>query len=188
MTRTLKAILTLAAFAFVATGCDQNAFEEDYPDPETEGIGPYVAFDAIGFQNNLSGTFTPANAAQGVVIPVNQNQARTFNLEARIPAAVGEDVTITYTLSGDAEAGVDYTIEGTPGQLVLTYDADNSTNEDSYRKNIVINTLPAPKGAASQTLTLTITGATTASGRTFTIGRIPDGRDRSVTLKFNPPA
>ena len=201
MTRTIKSILALTVFAFVATGCDQNAFEEDYPDPETEGIGPYVAFDAIGFQSSFSGAFNAATPAKGVIIPVSQartpaqvaagNLVRTFELEVRIPAAIGEDVTITYSLSGDAVRGEDYEIvgqSGSQGQLVLEFDEDNSSAEDSYRKDIVVNTFPAPAGAATQELTLTITGVSTASGREFTIGRIPDGRDRSVTLRFTPPA
>ena len=189
MTRTLKTFLMLALFAFVAPGCDQNAFDEDYPDPETEGLGPYVAFDAIGIQNDLSGTFDPNATNRGVTFAVNQNRNREFDLEVRIPAAIGEDVNITYQLSGTAVEGVDYLISGTPGQLTIDFQDDsNLTDNESFQTDLTINTLAAPAGRAQRTLTITLTGATSESGQTFTLGRLPDGRDRSVTLLFNAPA
>lgn len=186
MTRISFHSFLLLALAFAVTGCDQNAFEEDYPNPD-DGLGPYVAFDAIAIQNNFGGTFDPANAANGVTVNVNQNQARTVNLSVRLPAALGEDVTVTYQVRGDAVRGTDYTIAGTTGdqgQLVLEYDINDT---ESFRDNIVVSTAPAAVGDAPQSVTITLTGATTASGQQLTIGRLPDGRDRSVTLRLVPP-
>lgn len=174
-------LLSLLALVLGVTGCDQNAFEEDYPDPES-GLGPYVAFDATTITSDFGATFT--NADQGLVITVDQTEAEEFELPVRLPTALGEDVTVTYSVSGDVDA-TEFDIAGDDGRLVIDYDLEDT---DSFFEDLVVNTGAAAAGDATQTVTITLTGATTAGGESLTIGRFPDGRDQRVTFVLTPPA
>lgn len=185
MTRYMTRFLLAAAVVLTAVGCDQNAFEEDFPDLE-DGLPTYVSFDAVSIESDFSTSFDPDNAGQGLVIPVQQDAASTVALPVRLPTAVGEDVTVAYTLSGDAGLGTDFTIEGasgTQGQLVIPFDIDDA---GTFSEDLEVAVNAAQAGDAPQSVTITLTGATSASGREYTIGRLPDGRDQSVTLQLNP--
>ncbi len=198
MTTTLMTrLLLLAAVVFVATGCDQNAFEEDYPDPET-GLGTYVAFNAVAIQSDFSSSFDDDNPGLGTVINVrlDSTRARTFGVPVRLPAAIGEDVTVSYTVeSGDA-LGTEFNVYsdsvstgtaaslGAGNRLVIEYDI---TQTGSFSENIVFTAPITFSDVPTRTFSITLNEAVTASGQALTIGRLPNGRDQKITVNLLPP-
>lgn len=164
-------LLALGVAAFAAQGCDQNAFEEDYPDPST-GAGPYAAFDFIALAADLDAT-CDEDASEAVID--NGGSAGTLALPVRLPTALGEDVTVTYTLGGSATRGTDYTVGGTPGTLVIDYDIDD---DQTFEEDLELTV----NAGATGDVVLTLTGARTASGEALNIGRLPTGCDETLRV------
>ena len=191
-------ILLLAAVAFVATGCDQNAFEEDFPDP-SEGQGTYVAFNAVAIQSNFSTTFDEDNPVNGTVINVrlDSTRARSFALPVRLPAAIGENVTVSYTVESSTAIGAgnfnvysdSISVEsaasiGGGNELVIEYDISQTA---SFSENIIFSGPLSFSNAPVRTFSITLDEAVSASGQSLIIGRLPKGRDRKVTVNLLPP-
>jgi hypothetical protein len=117
--KSLKMFAALAICIGIA-GCDTTAFTEDFPDPGTEGLPPYVAFDIAQLNTpgastgaTASWAYTAANDAAGSVRTIATPAApvNVFGLRPRLPVAIGEDVTVTFATSGSAVRGTDYRIE-----------------------------------------------------------------------------
>jgi hypothetical protein len=192
----------IAALCAALVGCDQNAFTEDYPDPSSEGLPPYVSFDHT--QLGAPWSFNAEQADRGsqrtiaypatVVPPVPAaGQAAHPFLRLRLPTALEEDVTVNLSIGGTAVYGEDYRL------WVLTQQGETwnwtEVQPQGGQASVVIRsfvvnpTLPA--GSAN-----TVTGSsidmriqalpnlTQTTARTLTIGiqgaTAPSGRQISV--------
>lgn len=107
-------LLAIVALALAITGCDQNDFTEDFPDPAAEGLPPYVSFDHTQLAAP-TWVYSADRDAEGsrrtVPYPATVAPPTTTTLpflRFRLPTALEEDVRVTFTLSGDAVYGVDY--------------------------------------------------------------------------------
>ncbi|MDZ7718455.1 MAG: hypothetical protein U5K72_06505 [Balneolaceae bacterium] len=91
-----------------------------------------------------------------------------------------ENVTVEYSISGDAVEGEDYVFtEGSPGTVTIEYDSE-STSLDTGSI-----TLDFPIEAAlgtARNLTFTLQSATTESGESLTIGRGDIGLERTYVI------
>jgi len=196
-TRIVIAATVLLLFA----GCDQNAFTEDFPDPGTEGLPPYVAFDAQTF--NARG-YTLAEG--GTVATFVRGPAANVQLPVRLPMALGETVSVNFQITGDAVFGQDFTMEipvtGPEGGEVLeAYDGAGSgtfhivydiEDTNSYFTNLRVRLLATPSGevctAPERDLIITLTSASVPSGRELMMGRMPGQRDSRLIMQLRRPA
>ncbi|CAN5464765.1 hypothetical protein BH23BAC4_BH23BAC4_09910 [soil metagenome] len=189
--KSLKLFAVLALCMSFA-GCDINAFTEDFDDAQL--TPPYVAFDR-GQLDTAGWAYSAANDALGSTRTVASSATVPVSaggLRVRLPVAIGEDVTVTYALSGTAQRGVHYEVPGGSGgngQLVINYadqdDTSDATSAPWYR-NLPITILPRPAGQPAVTLTLDLVSATAPSGRNIVIGRYPNNRDNRATLTIAP--
>lgn len=118
------------------------------------------------------------------VIIETESQAVTAGSSLEIEFQLGqtqrEDVTVEYTISGEAVQGEDYEfVSGSPGTVVIEHDS-TTTNLD--RGSV---TLSFPSTAALGTvkdLVFTLESATTESGESLTIGRGDIGVERVYSI------
>ena len=91
-----------------------------------------------------------------------------------------ENVTVNYTISGDAVEGEDYVLtSGSAGTVVIEYDPE-TTNLD--RGSVTFDFPVTAALGTSRALTLTIESAVTESGESLTIGRGDTGESRTYTV------
>ncbi len=136
---------------------------EDY-DLEDQGfvlqdLPGYVAFNGAGVSVSLS----------DVTVSEDDGSA---SFEVENPTGSLTDITVGYTLSGNAIFGVDYTIDdatASGGQVILpVYDGDVNT---LIHGDINITLLTDDVVDGEKTLTITLSSAVNESGETFAIGR-----------------
>jgi hypothetical protein len=212
--KSLKMLVALAVIVGIA-GCDTNAFTEDFPDPATEGLPPYVALDA-GQLTTGGWAYSDALADQGsrrtIAHPGTGTAATALTgLRVRLPIAIGEDVRVTFETGGTAVRGTDYRIDIfdaeqtacvspfnmaacwvplTGNELTIRYQDENwpAAGQAPHYRDLRIVTLPNPASTAPRTVQIRLTGATALqTGRTITIGRFPNLRDELVTLTISAP-
>jgi len=200
--KSLKLFAVLALCMSFA-GCDINAFTEDWDDAQL--IPPYVGFD-IAQLDTGGWLYSAANDEAGQtrntvrnvvndphVGPAEERGPVTpisvAGLRVRLPVAIGEDVTVTYELSGTAVPGVDYEIPGrtgNTGSITINFtdeDTEDATSSPFFR-NVPITILPRELDSPSGTIRIDLVSATAASGRTINIGRFPNNRDSRATLSI----
>lgn len=146
---------------------DQGIILEDLPS--------YVAF------KNDGGTITP------IVRNVSENTtsaaSRTVTVEC--PTGTLSDITVSYTLSGTAVFGSDFTIPGASasgGTMVVKQ--KNSDNNDFDFGTIVVTLLTDGVKDGDKTLVITLTSAVNAGGETFAVGRGGTETLRSATFNI----
>lgn len=153
----MKKIYAIILSLGVLMSCD------DY-DLEDQGfilqdLPGYVAFNAPGTSVNLSD-----------VSVAEDDGSASFEVEN--PTGSLSDITVSYTLSGSAVFGVDYTIAGASasgGQVLLPInDGDVNT---LIHGDIEITLLTDDVVDGDKTLTITLTNAVNESGETFAVGR-----------------
>lgn len=147
-------------------------------------IVPLLALVAYGCENVDEPFSIEDGAVPAFVIIETEDQDVTAGSSLEVDFELGqtqrEDVTVEYTISGDAVAGEDYDfVDGTPGTVVIQYDS-TTTNLDSGSI-----TLAFPSTAALGTareLTFTLVSATTASGENLSLGRGDIGVTRTYQI------
>ena len=144
--------LLLVAFVmggFVA-GCDATSeYEVTLEDPV-----PYVRF---------------AGSTPG--LKTERTLADTLDIPVRL-AYEGGSVTVTYSVAGTAEQGVDYEIVGLAG-ATGTLEFPGATD----RKAIRVVPLDGRRVTEPQTLTITLVSAQSADGQPIGVGRLPTSED-----------
>lgn len=152
----IKYLFVLPIFALVFYGC------ENVSEPFSIEEGAQPAYVIISTQSQQ----VAAGSSLEVVFQLGQTQA--------------ENVSVEYSISGDAVAGEDYNFSsGSAGSVTIEYDPE-STNLDNGSV-----TLSFPIDAAigtSKELTFTLVSATTASGQSLNIGRGEIGAVRTYTI------
>jgi hypothetical protein len=194
-------LLVFAAVLVGLAGCDTTAFTEDFPDPGTEGLPPYVAFD-IGTLETQQWTYTAADDALGSVrtttTPEGTAVRNLEGLRSRLPVAIGENVVVSYTLGGTAVSGVDYNLQvfdlatngwvdlpTGDGSFTIVYSDENPqpVQVAPHYRDVRIQILPNAASAGTQrTIQFDLASATSTSGRQMTIGRFPTNRDNRATV------
>jgi len=136
-------IASLVALAFV--GCDTD-FDFEDRGFDLQELPNYVAFNPDG----TSVTFADVDVAE-------DDDPEDISIE--IPGGTLSDVTVNYTISGDAVFGTDYTIEGatsTGGTLVIALTTVPNQDGLPINGNIVVTPLEDGVEDGDKTLTLTI--------------------------------
>ncbi|GEM_PF-1442864 len=149
-------LIIMSFFALVLYGC------ENVTEPFSIEEGAIPAFVIIETDD---GDVT-AGSTLDVIFQLGQTQ--------------GEDVTVEYSISGDAVEGEDYEFEtGTSGTVVIEHDPETTELD---RATI---TLTFPITAALGTvrdLVFTLESATTESGEQLTLGRGDSGAERVYSI------
>jgi len=197
-------LLAVVALCIGVVGCDTNDFNEDFPDPATEGLPPYVAFDVPLLTTN-SWVFTAQAPERGSFRQVGTafpDPANLLGLRVRLPMAIGENVTVTYGISGTAEYGRDYrlyvadaegnwtetTPSGQTGQIQIVFTDENPDPAAISPFTRDLRVAVQPGSAFNVDLRIELQSAAAPSGRQITVGRFPDNRDNVVTLRIAPVA
>jgi len=193
--------VTAAAFLLLA-GCDTTAF--DYPF-DTPDMPTYVAFDAE-LMPAAGRSHDPAQPELGTQYDLVAGANRIIPL--RLPVALGENVTVSYSITGDAVLGEDFVIlvnewvqdpdpgypEGfrmvpvTPANYVFPEQPNEFTIfystevAESIRRLVAFVILEgATPGRSFQ---IELTDATTPGGHEIVTGRLPANRDRILTFNI----
>lgn len=130
--------------------CGNDYEVDEYFD--LEELPGYVAFDADGNSITLE-DFSTSEVGDPI------------NLTIECPTGTLSDITVNYSVSGDAVLGVDYMIDGlsgTSGSIVLV--TDPSDNQDNDRVDLVITPLDDGVVDGDKSLTITLTSASNAEG------------------------
>ncbi|TVR18289.1 MAG: hypothetical protein EA391_02615 [Balneolaceae bacterium] len=91
-----------------------------------------------------------------------------------------ENVTVEYSISGDAVQGEDYVLtSGTAGTVVIEFDPETTSLDTG---SITFDFPVTAALGTSRNLTLTIESAVTESGESLTIGRGDIGHTRTYTI------
>ena len=153
-------ILTAVSFSlFALTSCEDYDFEESQGF-KLQQLPKYVAFNGTGATVTLD------------TIDVDEDDD-PFEINVEAPTYVRSDITVTYTVSGSAVYGVDYTVTGgssTGGTInIATPTADQLT----VFANGDIEVTPLTDGVTDgeKIVTFTLVSAVDADGQTFAIGR-----------------
>ena len=165
----LYKLLMIAFVAVMVVSCSTEYDVSEYFD--LEELPGYVAFDASG--NDVTVADRSITEDGGTVNVVVEN-----------PTGTESDITVNYTLSGDAVWGVDYTIDGASesgGSVVIS--SDRGDVAVTYRANIVVTALTDDVVDGDKTLTLTLTSASNAAGD-LAVGRGGTDFQKSANVIF----
>ena len=165
----LYKLIMIAFVAVMVVSCSTDYDVNEYFD--LEELPGYVAFDASGNNATVADqSITEDGGSVGVIV---EN-----------PTGTESDITVTYSLSGDAEFGVDYTIDGASasgGTVVISSDRGNVA--ETYRATITVTALTDDVVDGDKTLTLTLTGASNAAGE-VAVGRGGTDFQKSANVIF----
>ncbi|MCG2590108.1 hypothetical protein [Rhodohalobacter sulfatireducens] len=152
----IKIIFSVSVLTLLLLGCESVNEPISYED------GAVPAFVTIGTE----GQDVVAGGSLEVVFELGQTQY--------------ENVTVEYTISGDAVEGDDYVFSsGTPGTVTIEHDPESTSLDNGSV------TLDFPIQAAlgtSRNLTFTLESATTESGETLSLGRGDIGLERTFVI------
>ncbi len=151
-----KFLYVIPLFALLFYGCE-NVSE---PIDIEGGVIPAFVIIQTADQNVAAG------GSQEVVFQLGQTQE--------------ENVTVEYSISGDAVEGEDFVLSsGSPGTVIIEHDSE-STNLDTG--SITFDFPVTAAFGTSRTLTLTLESAVTESGEQLTLGRGDTGLTRTYTI------
>ena len=151
----MKNIFLLMCFTIVLASCSTDFDTAEYYD--LEELPAYVAFDADG--NNATRDAEELAEDAGVLAVFVEAPTGTFS-----------DITVNYTLSGDAVFGTDYTITGASASGgSVTISPDNDVTE-TFRGAIIVEALMDGVVDGNKSVVLTLTSASSADGD-FAVGR-----------------
>ncbi|NBC03422.1 MAG: hypothetical protein GVY20_06920 [Bacteroidetes bacterium] len=152
----IKIIFSVSVLILLLLGC------ENVNEPLSYEDGAVPAFVTIDTENQE----VAAGGSLEIVFELGQTQY--------------ENVTVEYSISGDAIEGEDYTFaSGTPGSVVIEHDSE-STGLDQGSISLAF-----PVDAAFGTtkdLIITLQSATTESGESLELGRGEIGAERTYTI------
>jgi len=130
-------------------------------------LGGYVAFA------NAGGTVTP------IVLNINEAATATQNLRIECPTGSLSEITVTYTFSGTAVYETDFTVvspaggssTAAGGTIIIKRNTTTGGVNDFDFANLGIKAVKDNVKDGAKQLVVTLTGATDASGKSYTIGR-----------------
>lgn len=157
----MKKILILTLISVFAFSC-----QEDAETPDLQLADPFIEFDLN----------TRLDADDDGVVTVTEGGAYTATVENPFNS-LNQDVTVTYSISGDAVFGTDFTIPDATaagGSFVLINrnpddNLDDNGNPTSARPDFDLDITFPTDGVTDgdKTLIITITGGTGANGAVF---------------------
>lgn len=150
--------------AVLVTGCDEALFTADddkLPDIPDEST-PWVEFDGSDV----------IAAAQG----------ETVELTVTPGEAIGEPITVTYEVTGDAVVGTDYVIVSGQSPVTVPFNLDSNELDEAIIEVQLLNS----GATAMRTVVVTLTGATADSGQSVDVGRGGTEIDQSRTIEIAP--
>lgn len=147
-------------------------------------IVPLLALLGYGCENVDEPFSIEDGAVPAFVLIDTEDQAVTAGSSLEVDFELGqtqrENVTVEYTISGDAVAEEDYVfVDGTPGSVVIQHDS-TTTNLDS--RTITLAFPPTAALGTARELTITLESATTESGKELTLGRGDIGVSRTYQI------
>ncbi len=147
--------IILFAAVFVLSSCED--FEIEDQGFSLEALPPSVAFDAAGDQTDADDS-----GAEG----------GTISLDVEVPGGTLEDITVTYSLSGTATFGTDYTIAGATaagGTITIDHDPSDVTDfDDGTLEIVLLNDLTEDE---DETIVVRLESAVNESGESIAVGR-----------------
>jgi hypothetical protein len=178
--RKLKLIKMKRIFILITTigflsACTEYDFHEDQGIPVSELPG-YIAFNGAGTTVNYT------------VDDIDECTTAGVEVEAEAPTGILSDATVTYSLSGTAVFGVDYTIAGATasgGSFVIEHKQSADPNDFQNLDNGSFVIVPLVDGVSEgdETVIVTLESATTAEG-TLSVGRGGTDFLKSVTVNL----
>jgi hypothetical protein len=117
---------------------------------------------------------TPTPPAVGLTAaPTSVGKGGTATFTISLNASTSQDVTVNYSMSGNAVAGADYTLSGTPNQVVI------SSGQTSTGVTLTVTTMKT-KGKEKATMTLNA-----GSGYQLPAGKRRKAKPPKVTVTIN---
>ena len=148
MKRSYSIILLALVLSLSACGPDYEV--ADYF--ELEELPGYVAFDTDGNNATMDDVATSEDAGSVDLIVEN-------------PTATLSDITVSYSLSGTAVYGTDYTISGASSSGgSLTIKPNSGTINETNRTTLTISLLTDGAADGEKTISVTLTDASNAEG------------------------
>jgi hypothetical protein len=173
----MKKIFALIIIAGFFASCTDLDLEEQKI--TTIALDGYVSFA------NAGGTVTP------IALNITETTAATQNLRIECPTGSLSEITVTYTFSGSAVFNTDFTVVspagGTStaagGTIIIKRNTTTGGVNDFDFANLGIKAAADGVADGAKQLVVTLTGATDASGKTYTIGR--GTYMKSATVNFS---
>lgn len=155
----MKNIFLLLLTVITLVGCSDEFTIDDVV--ATEALPPYVAFNPPG--------------TSATIAPVNVNEASgSTDLNVEVPTNNQSNVNVTYTFSGTAVFGEDFTVDGADASGgTLTIEHKQTTNPDDYvadNGDITIILLRDGVADGNKSLVVTLTSAANDEGE-LAVGR-----------------
>lgn len=159
-----KIILILLISASFSACTDLNLDEQTI---KVQNLDGYVAFA------NSGGTVVP------IVLNIRETSTATSNLRIECPTGSLSDITVNYSFSGSATFGSDFTVVATNGgsanasggTIVLRRNTTTGGVNDFDFVNLGIRPVLDGVVEGTEQLIVTLTSATDASGKVYTVGR-----------------
>ena len=110
------------------------------------------------------------------------SEGSSYTLEVEAPNGTLSDIVVTYTLSGTATFGTDYTIAGATasgGSMTIVHDPSDIVAFD--HGEIVVDVIADAATEGAETIIITLSGATRGS-ETIAVGRGGTDYGKSATL------
>ena len=116
-----------------------------------------------------------------IIETTNRDVVAGGNLEVlfQLGQTQEENVTVEYTISGDAVEGEDYLVSGSSGTVVIEHDPETTQLD---RGSIIIEFPFTAALGTTRNLIITLESATTESGESLTLGRGDTGLSRTYTI------
>jgi len=159
-------IIAFVCLLFIVS-CGNEYDTEEYFD--LEELPGYVAFDASGNDAFIDDKTVSEESA-------------SLDVFVEHPTEVTSDITVNYSISGDAVFGEDYTIAGataTGGSVIIS--ANRGSVADTYQGAIEISTIDNIVLDGNKTIVLTLESASDSDGE-IVIGRGGKDFQREVTV------
>jgi len=164
-------ILSVFAVGIFTFSCEDYDFEEDQGF-NLEQLPKYVAFNGDGNTVTLD-TFDIDEEDDEIEISI---EAPTF---------VRSALTVTYSLSGSAVFGTDYTIEGaTASGGTITLDPEPANIQDFVNGDLMFTPLTDNVVDGEKMVTITLESAVDADGEVFAVGRGGTDFLKSATVRI----
>ncbi len=160
----MKKIVLMIIAGFALASCTDLDLEDQTI--QLIQLPGYVAFA------NTGGTVTPIDRT------VTESSTAVQNLRIEVATGSLSDVTVTYSFSGTAVLGTDFTVTtpggtatATGGTIVIRRNQTPAGTTDFDFVNLGITAVADGVDDGDKSLTITLESATNADGKTFAVGR-----------------
>ncbi|MGF1534641.1 MAG: hypothetical protein ACFCUI_13145 [Bernardetiaceae bacterium] len=149
----LKYFFVVLALGLFTTACEYDTFEDELPFIEN-ALPAYVRFDP------------------GISASINLDEGAVRDLEVQVTAPIQQDVTVTYSISGNAVFGQNFIISGAQangGTFTIEHKQDDPANFDNFV--ITVIALDDRLRDGDKNLTITLESAVAADGTVLQAGQ-----------------